>query len=142
MNYLYEIENNAWNMKVMFEVCKIPRRKFKKVFSPQPCSSFFILSAGHLVGLLHSTWTLLLWATCINARSILKHWNLIWTRRINYNSYGIWVAAYRMSVKSFRGNYYFFWSWPYGHKSVETIQRRKLYGIYFFTNNNWLYVNY
>ena len=42
-------------MKVMFEVCKIPWRKFKKVFSPQPCSSFFTLSAGHLVGLLHST---------------------------------------------------------------------------------------
>ena len=51
----YEFENNAWNMKVIFEVCKIPWRNFKKVFSPQPCSSFFTLSPSHLMGLLHST---------------------------------------------------------------------------------------
>ena len=30
-------------MTVTFEVCKIPWRKFKKGFLPQPCSSFFLL---------------------------------------------------------------------------------------------------
>ena len=93
-------------MKVTFEVCKIPWRKFKKGFLPQPCSSFFALSPGHLAGPLHSTSTLLL---CHKLRC---HCNDFFLKNAQlFNKTSCCIATKSRLTFLISARFFFVWKW-------------------------------